>query len=408
LHAPTRRSLALASMVATAAMLLALLPATASATEHTFTNYREVPNNACDLDTPVADFADRQAAPEAHQRSIDCVAHRGIAEGRDGQYFPQDPVTRAQMASFIARTLEAAGDRSLPEDPDDHFDDTDGSVHEHRINQLAEIGVVEGRAEDTYDPHGHVTRAQMASFLVRAAAWNHTGNVRAYEPAGDDRYFLDIDPGAHYDNIRVGYELWLFEGRAAGEYAPHLAVQRATMATFLTRVLDFVHPNAYQTNNQTYVMSPMEPMTAPGGEPIEFSVDASRAEYTDGAEPMPGPVRQSLHIALFPCANVAFDQLPATFADGAGDGLADDIAGSDQGHAYISAVNGEPVMGRSAMVRNATPQDGRITFTLITFAEQADCTVAVAFDDRAPTDQLRLDAGQRPANAFGFVVASWE
>jgi hypothetical protein len=404
---PTRfvRALGHLGLVGALAMTMALVPTSAGAVEE-FTNYREVPNNACDLDTPEADFTDREHAAEVHWRSIDCVADHAVAEGSDGQYHPGERVTRDQMASFVARTLEAAGDRDLPDAPDDHFQDTDGNVHEHRINQLAEVGIVAGRSADHFAPRERVSRAQMASLVLRAASWNHTGQFDSYQPAGDDDYFTDIS-GVHVDNIRTGHELWLYEGRAPGEFAPHSDVRRDAMATFLTRTLDFVHPGSYQNDNQTYQLSPMEPVTAASGEPIEFSVDASRAEYTDEAEPLPGPVRQALHIALFPCGNID-TELPVTFTDEDFDWVADDIARTDQGQAYISEVNGEPVEGAAGLVRNVPPEDGRIDVTLVSPTDQPDCTVAVAFDDRGPVDELRLDAAHRPANAFGFVQASWE
>jgi hypothetical protein len=395
----------LRTLAATTALLTAL-PLTAAAEGHDFRNYREVPNNACGTDTPAAAFADRERAAETHERSIDCVADQGIAAGRDGRYLPGEHVTRGQMGSFIARTLEAAGDRDLPSEPANHFSDDDGTEHEDRVDQLAEIGVVEGKSQDRYDPDRLVTRAQMAAFLLRAAGWNHTGDVDNYAPAGDDAYFLDIEGSVHADDIRAGYELWLYEGREPGEYDPGDHVQRDAMATFLTRLLDLIHPDAYRTNNQTYLMSPMEAVSASAGEPVEFSIDLSRAhdQTTPEGESVPGPVQQSLHIALFPCESVDTD-IPATFADADADGLADDIASSDTGNADISEVNGEPTGGREPMVRNVPPQDGRIEFTVVSPA--ADCVVPVAFDDRAPTDELRLDAGHRPANAYGFVMATW-
>ena len=60
------------------------------------------------------------------------------------------------------------------------------------------------------------------------------------------------------------------------------------------------------------------------------------------------------------------------------------------------------------MLRNVPPQDGAITFTLVSPTDQPDCVVAVAFDDRGPLDELRLDAGNWPVNPDGFVSASWE
>ena len=354
----------------------------------------------------MADVPDRDQASEAHRRSIDCVTDHGISEGSDGRYRPRERVTRDQMASFVARTLEAAGDRGLPVDPDAHFEDTDGNVHAHRINQLAEVGILAGRDADHFAPREHVTRAQMASLLLRAASWIHTGSFDSYQPTGEDDYFIDIG-GVHADNIRTGYELWLYEGRTPGEFVPQGEVRRDAMATFLTRMLDLVHPGIAETNNQTFQVAPMEPQAAATGEPIEFSVTGSRAEYADGAEPVPGPVRQALHVGLLPCENVD-TELPATFAEREFDWVAEGIGSTDHGHAYINEINGEPVEGGTTLERNVPPEGGEIAFTVISPTDQPDCTVAVVFDDRGPVDELRLDLGQRPANAFGFGIASWE
>lgn len=282
-----------ASSVVVSAPAMALrLPATASATSHGVTNHREVPNDACDLDTPVADFPDRDAASEAHRRSTDCITELDIAQGRDGEYQP---------------------------------------------------GV-------------HVTRDQMASLLLRTASRNHTGQFDSYQPGGQDDSFTDVT-GTHADTMRTGYELWLFEGRVPGEFGPQADVRREEMATFLTRVLDLVHPGASHP--------------------------------------------------LFPCAEVDTDR-PATFTDGNFDWVADGIASTGNGHACISKINGEPTEGPVTVERNVAPQDGQIDVTVVSPTGQADGTVAMVFDDRGPVDELRLDLGNRPANAFGFEIASWE
>ena len=77
-------------------------------------------------------------------------------------YCPVAPVTRAQMASFLARALD------LPATTTDFFDDDDGSTHEVNINRLAAAGITLGCGPSLYCPNANVTRAQMASFLVRA------------------------------------------------------------------------------------------------------------------------------------------------------------------------------------------------------------------------------------------------
>ncbi len=80
------------------------------------------------------------------------------------QYCPDQPVTRAQMASFLARAL------SLPPAPSAGFTDTLGNTHQANIDALAAAGVTKGCANDParYCPERPVTRAEMATFLSRA------------------------------------------------------------------------------------------------------------------------------------------------------------------------------------------------------------------------------------------------
>lgn len=375
----------------------AILAGPAAAHEQAPPNHREVPNAACDHRTPQAGFPDRDQAAQTHRRNIDCVAHLDIAQGRAGSYRPQETVRRDQMASFVARTLEAGG-HTLPPPQEQGFDDVDDNVHRDRIRQLAEAGIVRGRTESRYAPEQEVTRAQMAAYLTRAASWAHAHEYRA---VGDSPYFLDIQGNTHGEAVRAGYELYLFEGTAPGEYSPERSVRRDAMATFLTRALDLVHTGERRSTHQTYLVAPQEPLRGtPRGEQVEFRV---LSRYDDGG----GGVHQSLHLALFPCGAVGTASLPATFTDADGDGLADAIGSTDTGAAYLSTVNGQPTTGEPRLARNAEPQaDGTIAFTVVSPA--ADCTVAVVFDDRAPADQLRVDAQRLAANPYGIGVVSWE
>jgi hypothetical protein len=204
-------------------------------------------------DAPQSDFADREQAREVHRASIDCVDHTGIARGREanGQrlYAPLEEVTRAQMASFIIQTLEAAGyEDELPsgeateEDPDE-FDDIAGSVHRERINQLARIGVANGVGDGTrYAPGRNITRQQMASFIVAATEF---ALVADFEAQGS--HFSDVGArNVHFDNINAGFEEGLFSGTTpprrgvpnSGRFSPARNVLRDQMASFLTNLLD--------------------------------------------------------------------------------------------------------------------------------------------------------------------------
>ena len=95
------------------------------------------------------------------------LADRDITTGCETgplRYCPDDSVTRAQMASFLARAfaLEAAAPAG--------FADTGGDTHEANIGALAAAGITTGCETDPlrYCPDQPVTRAQMATFLHRA------------------------------------------------------------------------------------------------------------------------------------------------------------------------------------------------------------------------------------------------
>jgi N-acetylneuraminic acid mutarotase len=74
------------------------------------------------------------------------------------------------MASFIARGWD------LPPTGTDFFTDDDTSTHQDNINRIAAAGITTGLGAGTYQPNGLVTRAQMASFIARAIQWDQTSS----------------------------------------------------------------------------------------------------------------------------------------------------------------------------------------------------------------------------------------
>jgi hypothetical protein len=93
----------------------------------------------------------------------------GITEGcnppTNDRFCPDEPVTRGQMAAFLARAL------ALPSSSGNTFGDDDGSVFESAIESLADAGITKGcnpPANDRFCPGQSVTRGEMAAFLARA------------------------------------------------------------------------------------------------------------------------------------------------------------------------------------------------------------------------------------------------
>jgi hypothetical protein len=103
-----------------------------------------------------------------HEGAINRLAAAGLAAGcAPGRFCPRTIVSRAEMASFLARTM---GWSRLPATGQDFFVDDEGSIHEAAINRLGAAGVSAGCRADVrwFCPDGSVTREQMAAFIDRA------------------------------------------------------------------------------------------------------------------------------------------------------------------------------------------------------------------------------------------------
>lgn len=129
------------------------------------------------------------------------------------------------------------------EDPESTFRFSDvptSNSHYEDIHILAAEGLTNGcggRDSDTYCPDRAVTRAEMATFLMRAAAVD----------GGTTTRFTDVSSSSsHVPGIAaVDREGWTrgCGPASANTYCPARAVTRAEMATFLSRVLQLPTPS---------------------------------------------------------------------------------------------------------------------------------------------------------------------
>lgn len=228
------------SMAVGLGLLLALrAPAPASAATPPPPGSEPFPSRSIALtcptaEVPPAEFAD-VAADNVHGPSIDCLRHRGLTEGVTAdRYLPAGLVSRGQMASFVARLIEQSGG-DLPDDPPDAFADDDGSVHEASIDKLAAVGVVSGTGPTTYDPHGDVSRGQMASLMVSGVE-RRLDLVLTIE----GNPFSDDEGSVHESSINKAAWAGVVIGFDDGRYEPSGLVRRDQVASFAIRALDLV------------------------------------------------------------------------------------------------------------------------------------------------------------------------
>jgi hypothetical protein len=157
-----------------------------------------------------------------HEPYIEAIAAAGITQGTgDGRYLPNATVTRAQMATFLVRAF------NLPAGPRGQFTDTRGSVHEASINALAAAGITTGCAPRRFCPNDQVTRAQMGTFLARAMKLAPSSR----------RAFDDLRGSVHEGNVNALFEAGVTGGCATRRYCPSNPVKRDQMASFLGRAL---------------------------------------------------------------------------------------------------------------------------------------------------------------------------
>lgn len=101
----------------------------------------------------------------AHEGAIQVLASQHVVAGKGERRFdPDGPVTRDQLATFLWRFMRSNG---LGGAQGNHFTDDDGSSHQYPVNVIAGRGLAVGAEGTHYFPSRPVTRAEMASFMAR-------------------------------------------------------------------------------------------------------------------------------------------------------------------------------------------------------------------------------------------------
>ncbi len=162
---------------------------------------------------------------------IEALAAVGVTRGcnppLNDRFCPGEFVTRAQLASFLARALDLP-----PAAEPDRFQDVDDSPHAMDIDSLVAAGITRGcnpPGNDRFCPERHVSRGEMAAFLVRAFGYP--------APEGVDT-FGDDDESIFEHDIEALFAADLTAGCDWRSYCPNRPVSRRNLAVFLVRALD--------------------------------------------------------------------------------------------------------------------------------------------------------------------------
>lgn len=181
----------------------------------------------CSIDAVSNPFTDIQENAYYYDSVLWAVQH-GITYGTSETMFsPEDFSTRAQVVSFLYR---AAGSPE-PKLTTSSFDDVSPSDYYYKAVMWAvEKGITAGTSETTFSPEQPCTRAQVAAFLWRMHE----------EPASaaTTNPFADVNGKAYYyDAVLWAVENGITYGTGEGKFSPEDTCTRGQIVSFLYRAL---------------------------------------------------------------------------------------------------------------------------------------------------------------------------
>ena len=341
-----------------------------------------------------------------NKANIECASAAGLTRGTSVTtlYNPGGIVSRAQMATFIARLIDTANDLDVAGAPDlttlppydgtNQFTDDPDPAHVGAINRLADAGIVlggpGGLPTTSYGGGLPVQRDQMASFINRAQDFLAGAG---FSSAND--YFTDDDSSVHEDNINAIASEGIAIGDGVDTYNPSAGVNRDQMASFLVRHLAVNHeagvigPVPNPSGNASLTVSPADDASLIAVLAVDEPDTSDDRQYTAS-----GLTGASYGIGLFEADNVTLTGSTYTFAD-ADD---DDVADPGTVAAEITVANGAAT-GGVASVDDIAPVSGQITFTVD--GDTPESVTPVVYAQTGADVGLDLDASEQPSEAFG-------
>ncbi len=154
---------------------------------------------------------------------IDGLESEQIIRGyEDGEFKPEEYITREETAVIIDRAIEAR-EVILEEKVDKVLlSDIEGLYGEKSIENLVEKGVIEGYPDKTFRPENNITRQEFSAVVYRVLDEKAKGEI--------DKNFSDIENEWGADMIERLSELGVIDGYPDGSFKPNEPVTRAEVA----------------------------------------------------------------------------------------------------------------------------------------------------------------------------------
>lgn len=168
---------------------------------------------------------------------LDWMGRRLLVNGvAPGSFKPDQPVTRAEFAAMLVRTL---GLNASSETVHRRFADVrEGAWYYADVGTAAEAGLIDGMTPDRFEPDAVLTREQMAVMIWRA--YVHLHAVKGKEVKTDQlQRFADRERISEWavQAAALSYESGLIQGTDSGTFDPLGVATRAQTAVIIKRLL---------------------------------------------------------------------------------------------------------------------------------------------------------------------------
>lgn len=162
-----------------------------------------------------------------YYEAVKWAQKKGITGGIGNDLFgPNQPCTRAQIATFLWR---AAGSPE-PKNMSSFSDVPTDSYYAKAVAWAVENGITTGTGDGKFSPNAPCTRAQSVTFLYRASG----------SPAvSDSAVFADVEANAFYaDAVAWAVANGVTNGTTSSTFSPDNGCTRAQIVTFLYRAFN--------------------------------------------------------------------------------------------------------------------------------------------------------------------------
>lgn len=161
-----------------------------------------------------------------YESAVAWAVKNNITSGTSKTTFsPADPCTRGQIVTFLWRAAESP----KPKNTSCPFGDvTKDKFYYNAVLWAMENGITEGTSKTTFSPSNPCTRAQIVTFLWRAAG--------SPKPKNTSCPFGDVTKGKfYYDAVLWAVENGITEGTSKTTFSPAKPCTRAQVVTFIYR-----------------------------------------------------------------------------------------------------------------------------------------------------------------------------